>query len=160
MDTTQRRIVPRLGLILVITLVFYIVIIGYLRNFIDGPGYFGVLAVFSLTYFLLLILLWVRERTLYFDYIMQRRIESGNAQYLLCPSCRVIQVKGTLQCSSCGDEWIVCQTCRVPFEPETKVLVSPCCGLGFHFDHFEAALRELGYCPVCKSDLPLNTANW
>ena len=160
MNLSQKKIVWRVGLFAIFAFIIYLLAIINLNAITQGAQTFRIIAIVSVVYLIMMMIIWLRERSLYYDYIMKRRIESGNAEYLLCPYCKMIQVKGREYCSSCEKAWIICRSCQVPFESESKILISPCCGQGFHFEHFESDVREYGVCPHCHSDLPLETTNW
>ena len=138
----------------------YILIISYIRTVVGTNSFTTFIVIMTGIFTMLLGVFWLRERNLYYDYIMQRRIEEGQVEYMLCPNCKSVQIKGMRQCSICREVWLTCRACHIPFEPGSHVLIAPCCGEGFHYDHFEVALRETGLCPHCGSDMALKTTNW
>ena len=160
MNSTQKHILIRVVLISSFLMVIYLLLLTYVQSKVSDNRFFEVILLISTIYVALIIALWIRERNLFYDFVMERRINAGNSEYLLCPYCQTIQMKGLDHCQSCQAEWILCQVCKVPFEPGSKILISPCCGLGFHYDHFETAIRENGRCPFCNSDLAVQTSNW
>ena len=133
--------------------------------YVIQPNYsfqvFDLLVLTTLFYLFVFFHLWRKERQIY-QKLTQQLVDKTNqpVELVVCPSCKVLQRYGSTSCASCKKEWILCGTCDIPFKEGESVLISTCCGYGFHPEHFETAIRELGHCPSCNSVEVLNEYNW
>ena len=69
--------------------------------------------------------------------------------FIACPYCGHFQAKGKMECDHCHKEWQICWSCKQPFPPGSSVLITPCCGQGFHYQHFAEAYFKNDRCPNC-----------
>ncbi len=103
---------------------------------------------------------WYTEKKYYSHLIELLNEQTSDTDLIVCPNCTHIQSFLTDSCQICQNEWIICPVCQRPFENGASVLVSPCCGMGFHPAHFESAIREDGQCPFCNSIDVITESNW
>ncbi|MCH8905567.1 MAG: hypothetical protein IH840_00630 [Candidatus Heimdallarchaeota archaeon] len=98
---------------------------------------------------------------LYMIYHFQKIVENYNKlkneqfqklNFVVCPTCKVLQKFGSTKCDNCQEEWIICSLCSIPFYEHEKIRIAPCCGEGYHKLHFEEFIYEYGYCPSCKNE--------
>ena len=68
-----------------------------------------------------------------------------------CLKCEYEQSIGSDFCQKCKESWYICRECLIPFEEGSSVLISPCCGQGFHPDHYVQATKKNQSCPHCLS---------
>lgn len=122
----------------------------------------SIIIVSSIIFLIILFSFWYKEKKYYTQLMEQINKETSHKKLnlIICPKCKGIQSAGLNFCQICLSEWITCKVCLQPFEDGSSVLISPCCGMGFHPSHFESALRENGYCPFCQSIDVIMESNW
>lgn len=150
-----------------IKLILYFVLgifLYFMFNIIDQFSTISLIAIIILSslFFALIIFNFQNEKRYYKRLLihMNEEVMENKLIIVYCPKCKSIQSTNGNICQICLAEWITCKECFQPFIDGESVLISPCCGYGFHPAHFESALRELGFCPQCQSIDVLMETNW
>ncbi|MDH5402751.1 MAG: hypothetical protein OEZ01_00675 [Candidatus Heimdallarchaeota archaeon] len=121
-----------------------------------GSELSNLIKIYFVGIIILSITLFVFNGQLY-QKLAERDIDTG---FVFCPNCSQLQSIDQKECLECLVNYDSCQVCLIPFSKGSSVLIAPCCGLGFHPDHFEGTLREIGVCPSCLSNDVIMEVNW
>ncbi len=111
-------------------------------------GFALLVALLSSGYTLLLLSIWVRSGA----YGMKILYNTLRYVQSTCPTCHYPVTYGDENCEVCGSYLHFCEVCKGVLRSEEEIVVAPCCGAGFHLDHFEPWVRLTGRCPACGSE--------
>lgn len=163
MKSEHKKMLMRIGII-VGFISFVIVVRAIAQDLQLGDRslqIFEILALLSGLEILILVILWIHDsNTKMLERTARNRVTAVGVQYVTCPNCQKKQLKTNEQCASCNNPLILCKSCNEPFDVGSTVLIAPCCGEGFHREHFEVALLEQSKCPYCGSMQAIVESNW